>query len=110
MELTAAISALRQLKQPGSIDLFTDSKYVKQGITEWITNWKANGWKRRAGKRWLPVKNDDLWRELDELVQAHGVAFHWVKGHAGHVENERADQLARNAIPKKTGPKTGSDL
>ncbi len=100
MELMAAISALRELNQPSTVDLFTDSKYVKQGISEWITQWKVNGWKRRSGKRWLPVKNEDLWRELDALVETHRVAFHWVEGHAGHPENERADELARSAIPK----------
>ena len=100
MELMAAISALRELKQPSEVDMYTDSKYVKQGISEWIVKWKANGWKRRSGKKLLPVKNEDLWRELDTLAAAHYVAFHWVEGHAGHPENERADELARNAIPK----------
>jgi len=100
MELMASISALRELKQPSEVDLYTDSKYVKQGISEWIIQWKANGWKRRSGKRLLPVKNEDLWRELDALVETHRVTFHWVEGHAGHLENERADELARSAIPK----------
>jgi ribonuclease HI len=99
MELMAAISALRELKAPSQVDLYTDSKYVKQGITEWIDRWKADGWKRRSGKRRLPVKNEDLWKALDELVAAHRVSFHWVEGHAGHSENERADALARAAIP-----------
>jgi len=106
MELTAAIAALRELKAPSDVDLYTDSKYVKQGITEWIRSWKANGWRRRSGKRWLPVKNEDLWRDLDELVARHHVAFHWVEGHAGHAENERADELARTAIPQETREKT----
>ncbi len=101
MELMAAIAALRELKGSGAVELHTDSKYVKQGITEWIVNWKANNWKRRSGKRWLPVKNEDLWRELDALVARHQVTFHWVEGHAGHPENERADELARGAIPKR---------
>ena len=100
MELMAAISALRELKQRSEVNLYTDSKYVKQGISEWILKWKANGWKRRAGKKLLPVKNEDLWRELDALAEAHQVTFHWVEGHAGHPENERADELARNGIPK----------
>ncbi len=100
MELTAAIAALRELKGASEVDLYTDSKYVKQGITEWIRNWKANDWKRRSGKRWLPVKNEDLWRDLDDLVARHRVTFYWVEGHAGHPENERADDLARAAIPK----------
>ena len=96
----AAISALNELKGPSDVELFTDSKYVKQGITEWITKWKANGWKRRSGKKLLPVKNEDLWRQLDALAATHHVTFKWVEGHAGHPENERADELARNAIPK----------
>ena len=100
MELMAAIASLRELKGPSEAELFTDSKYVKQGITEWITKWKANGWKRRSGKKLLPVKNEDLWRQLDTLAAAHHVTFHWVEGHAGHPENERADELARNAIPR----------
>jgi ribonuclease HI len=101
MELTAAIEALRALNGKSSVELFTDSTYVKKGITEWIGSWKANGWRRRSGKRWLPVKNEDLWRALDELVAGHQVTFHWVEGHAGHPENERADELARGAIPGK---------
>ncbi len=99
MELLAAIAALRELKSPCDVDLYTDSKYVKQGITEWIQRWKAQGWKRRSGKRLLPVKNEDLWRTLDELAAKHHVSFHWVEGHAGNAENERADALARAAIP-----------
>jgi ribonuclease HI len=100
MELLAAISALRELKGPSDVELYTDSKYVKQGISEWITTWKANGWKRRSGKKLLPVKNEDLWRKLDALVASHRVTFRWVEGHAGHAENERADELARDAIPR----------
>jgi ribonuclease HI len=98
MELTAAIEALRALQRPAEVELFTDSVYVKSGITEWIEMWKKNGWRRRSGKRWLPVKNEDLWRALDELVASHRVTFHWVEGHAGHEENERADRLAHDAI------------
>lgn len=100
MELLAAISALRELKSPSDVELYTDSKYVKQGISEWITTWKANGWKRRSGRKLLPVKNEDLWRALDALVATHRVTFRWVEGHAGHEENERADKLARDAIPR----------
>ena len=96
----AAIASLQELKGSSDVELFTDSKYVKQGITEWITKWKANGWRRRSGKKLLPVKNEDLWRKLDALAQAHRVTFKWVEGHAGHPENERADELARNAIPR----------
>jgi ribonuclease HI len=101
MELTAAIEALKALRSPSQVDLFTDSTYVKKGITEWIANWKNNGWKRKSGKRLLPVKNDDLWRELDRVVSEHEVTFHWVEGHAGDRENERCDVLAREAIPKE---------
>jgi len=100
MELMAAIEALRALKGSPSVDLYTDSTYVKKGITEWIASWKANGWRRRSGKKLLPVKNEDLWRALDELAASHTVSFHWVEGHAGHAENERADELARAAIPR----------
>jgi len=99
MELTAAIEALGALRGPSQVDLFTDSTYVKKGITEWISSWKRNGWRRRSGKRLLPVKNEDLWQELDRLVGEHQVRFHWVEGHAGDAENERADELARGAIP-----------
>ncbi|HWW47798.1 MAG TPA: ribonuclease HI [Xanthobacteraceae bacterium] len=95
MELLAAISALDALKKPCSVDLYTDSQYVRNGITAWIFNWKKNGW-RTADKK--PVKNVDLWQQLDAALQRHQVRWHWVKGHAGHPENERADQLARDAI------------
>ena len=101
MELTAAIEALRALKMPSKVDLYTDSTYVKKGITEWIQNWKKNGWKRRSGRKLLPVKNAELWRELDLLVAEHDVTFHWVEGHAGNEENERCDELARGAIPRE---------
>jgi len=103
MELTAAIEALRALHGPARVDLYTDSTYVKQGMTQWLATWKANGWKRRSGRRLLPVKNEDLWRELDALVQRRDVTFHWVEGHAGNAENERCDALARDAIPKGKG-------
>jgi ribonuclease HI len=99
MELTAAIEALKALRGSSEVDLYTDSTYVRSGITEWIDAWKRNGWRRRSGKRWLPVKNEDLWRELDRRVAEHRVRFHWVEGHAGHPDNERADELARSAIP-----------
>ena len=100
MELTAAIEALKALNAHARVDLYTDSTYVKKGITEWINNWKKNGWKRRSGKHLLPVKNADLWRELDRLVAKHDVTFHWVEGHAGNEENERCDELARGATPR----------
>ena len=95
MELMAVIQALGALKRPCSIDLYTDSKYVKDGIGAWLARWKANGWKTAARK---PVKNEDLWRALDEAAQRHQIRWHWVKGHAGHPENERADELARQGM------------
>ena len=97
MELTAAIEALRALKRPCSVELTTDSQYVRQGITEWITNWKRRGWKTAARK---PVKNVDLWQALDAEAARHQVSWHWVKGHSGHPENELADQLANEAIDR----------
>lgn len=95
MELTAVISALKALKRPVIAKIHTDSKYVQQGISTWIHNWKKNGWKT-ASKQ--PVKNVDLWQELDNLSRLHQLEWLWVKGHAGHPENERADMLANRAI------------
>ncbi len=95
MEMMASIQALSQLSRPCEVILTTDSQYVRKGITEWIINWKKRGWKT-ANKK--PVKNSDLWKQLDELVQKHEVTWHWVKGHSGHVENERADELANKGI------------
>jgi ribonuclease HI len=95
MELTAAIEALKALKRAVRVDLHTDSTYVKDGITKWIHGWKTKGWKTAAKK---PVKNQDLWRALDEALADHEVRWHWVKGHSGHPENERADALARAEI------------
>lgn len=95
MELMAVIQGLQALKRRCAVDITTDSQYVKNGITQWIHNWKRNGWRTAAKK---PVKNDDLWRELDFAVRRHDVAWHWVKGHSGHAENERADQLANLGI------------
>lgn len=95
MELTAAIEALNALKRPCEVDLYTDSQYVKGGVTGWIFNWKRNGWKTSAKK---PVKNEDLWRLLDSALERHKVEWHWVKGHAGHEGNERADQLANKGM------------
>jgi len=92
MELTAAIMALEALKRPCAVDLFTDSQYVRHGITQWMHGWKARGWKTADKK---PVKNEDLWRRLDAARQRHDVTWHWVRGHAGHPENERVDALAR---------------
>ena len=95
MELTAAIRALEALKRRSDVDLYSDSRYVLDGITHWIHGWKTKGW-RTASKK--PVKNEDLWRRLDEMNSNHTVRWHWVKGHDGHPENERADALARLGI------------
>ena len=95
MELMAAIEALNALKHSCEVDLYTDSQYVKGGMTGWILGWKKNGWKTSAKK---PVKNAELWQLLDEAVSRHKVNWHWVKGHAGHDENERADELARSGM------------
>lgn len=95
MEMTAAIEALRALTRPSVVVLTTDSVYVRDGITKWVRNWKRNGW-RTADKK--PVKNMDLWQALDEEVARHEVRWEWVKGHAGHPENERADALARQGV------------
>jgi ribonuclease HI len=95
MELMAAISALEALKRPCRVEIYTDSNYVKDGITRWIHNWRRNGW-RTADRK--PVKNAELWQRLDALMGTHDVDWRWVRGHAGHVENERADQLARDAM------------
>jgi ribonuclease HI len=97
MELMAAIKGLDALKKPSTVTIYTDSKYVMDGLTKWLPRWKANGWKTADKKQ---VKNDDLWRALDEAVSRHDVVWRWVQGHAGHLENERADQLARSAIPR----------
>jgi len=97
MELMAAIVALESLKRPSRVVLTTDSTYVKQGITDWLIRWKRNGW--RTANR-TPVKNEDLWRRLDAVAARHQVEWRWVKGHAGHPENERADALANQAMDK----------
>ena len=100
MELQAAIEAPNALKGPSKVALHTDSQYVKGGITGWIAGWKRNGWKTAAKK---PVKNAELWRALDEACGRHEIAWHWVKGHAGHAENERADELARQGMAPYKG-------
>lgn len=97
MELMAAISALEALKKPARVDIHTDSEYVQKGISVWINGWKRNGWRTSAKQ---PVKNADLWQRLDAAQARHEVHWHWLRGHAGHAENERADQLARAAIPR----------
>ena len=96
MELTAAIEALKTLKRPCQVQFFTDSEYLRKGITEWVSNWKRRGWLTASKK---PVKNKDLWQALDAAIGGHQIEWHWVRGHAGYAENERVDQLARNAIP-----------
>jgi len=100
MELMAVIEALRALKRPVSARVYTDSQYVQKGISEWIHNWKRRGWQTADRK---PVKNADLWQALDAARQGHEVEWLWVRGHAGHVENERVDALARAAIENKGG-------
>ena len=95
MELMAAIMGLEYLKRGMGVDLFTDSTYVRDGITKWIYNWKKNGWRTAAKK---PVKNEDLWKRLDAALAPHDVEWYWVKGHAGNPENERADELARQGM------------
>lgn len=100
MELMAVIQGLESLKRPCVVDITTDSQYVKNGMTQWIHNWKRNGWRTAAKK---PVKNDDLWRRLDIAVDRHEVNWHWVKGHSGHSENERADALANRGIEQAGG-------
>jgi ribonuclease HI len=100
MELTAVIRALEALTRPSRVSLYTDSQYVQKGISEWIHSWKRRGWKT-ADKN--PVKNEDLWRRLDELAALHEVKWHWVRGHSGHAENERADELANRGIPDAAG-------
>ncbi|MFM1816558.1 MAG: hypothetical protein RLZ98_3253 [Pseudomonadota bacterium] len=95
MELMGAIMALEALKGPSRVELWTDSSYVKNGISQWIHSWKRKGWKTADKK---PVKNVELWQQLDEAQKRHKITWHWLKGHAGHPENERADELAREAI------------
>ena len=95
MELMAVIEGLRALKKRSQVEIYTDSQYVQKGVTEWLKNWKARGWKT-ASKQ--PVKNDDLWKTLDGLLHSHDLSWHWVKGHAGHVDNERADELANRGV------------
>ena len=97
MELTAVIESLKNLNKPCELIITTDSKYVKNGITEWIHNWKKNGWRTAAKKE---VKNKELWIELDSLIQIHSITWDWVKGHSAHHDNERADLLANVAIEK----------
>jgi ribonuclease HI len=103
MELTAVIRGLEVLTRPTDVELVTDSTYVGKGLTEWMPKWKANGWRRRENGRWAEVKNEDLWRRLDELIGQHHIRFTHIRGHSGHVENERCDALAVAAYQKFLG-------
>jgi ribonuclease HI len=95
--LTAAVQALNMLKSPCKVDLYTDSEYLRRGITEWLPGWRARNWRRRGGK----LANVDLWKELDAAIRRHDIQWHWVRGHAGNRYNERVDHLAKQAIRKK---------
>jgi ribonuclease HI len=106
MELTAVIRGLEALKRPTRIELVTDSVYVGKGISEWLPKWKENGWRRKEGNRLKEIKNEDLWRELDALLQNHRVKFTHVRGHAGHTDNERCDTLAVAAYQKYLGSRS----
>lgn len=97
MEMSAVIHAIEAIKKPSRIELYSDSKYVLDGLTQWLPGWKARGWKTASKD---PVKNQDLWERLDSLIQPHEINFHWIRGHDGHVENEIVDKLAVAAIPK----------
>jgi len=98
MELTAALKALQALKQPCNVDLFTDSEYLKRGITEWMPGWRKRQWRRKGGE----LANADLWQALDEISTQHQITWHWVRGHAGHINNQRVDVLARRAARQVT--------
>ncbi|HTH16117.1 MAG TPA: ribonuclease HI [Magnetospirillum sp.] len=100
MEMMAVLSGLNALTRPCVVEVYTDSEYVKKGMTEWLRGWKARGWKTADKK---PVKNDDLWKALDQAASRHQVSWHWVRGHAGHPENERADELARRGAKESAG-------
>lgn len=100
MEMTAVICGLEALKRPTRVEVVSDSIYVGKGFSEWLPKWKANGWRRREGQQWKPIKNEDLWRRLDDLLARHRVRFTHVRGHSGHAENERCDALAVAAYQK----------
>jgi ribonuclease HI len=104
MELTAVIEGLGALNQPSEVELIVDSQYVGKGLSEWLAKWKANGWRRREGSKWAEVKNEELWRKLDELRAKHSIRFTHVRGHSGHPENERCDELAVAAYQKFLRP------
>ena len=94
MEMISVIEGLKSLAEPRKVTVVTDSSYVQKGIDQWMAGWKRNGWRRRSGKKWEPVKNVELWQEIDELCQKHEVTCEWIRGHAGHPENEECDRLA----------------
>jgi len=100
MELQAVISGLQALRRPVRVEVVTDSQYVSKGCTEWLPGWKRNGWKRKEKGQLKPIKNEDQWRALDALLHTHQVSFTWIRGHAGHAENERCDELAVAAAEK----------
>lgn len=100
MELTAVVEGLAALKKPTVVELFTDSVYVGKGMSEWMPKWKSNGWRRKEGTKFVPVKNEDLWRQLDAALAEHEVVYTRVAGHSGHVENDRVDELAVAAYQK----------
>jgi ribonuclease HI len=100
MELTAVVEGLAALKKPANVEIFTDSVYVGKGMVEWLPKWKANGWKRKEGTKLVPVKNEDLWRQLDEALARHVIKYTRVAGHSGHIENDRVDVLAVAAYQK----------
>jgi ribonuclease HI len=101
MEITAAVEALKALKEPCKVDIYTDSEYLKKGITEWIHNWKVLGWRRGSPGKTKPLANADLWKELDQAITDHQITWHWVRGHAGDRDNERVDRLAVSAMKRR---------
>jgi ribonuclease HI len=101
MEITAAVMAFRALKEPCLVEIYTDSEYLKKGITDWIHNWKKLGWRRGSPGKTKPLANADLWKELDQAIIDHQVSWHWVRGHDGHAENERVDNLAVTALKNR---------
>lgn len=107
MEMTAALKALESLSEPCLVDLTTDSEYLRKGMTEWLAGWKARNWKTASRQ---PVKNADIWKALEKAVARHDIRWHWVKGHSGHAENERADQLANRGIDEQMGVIQGAKL
>lgn len=105
MEMTAALKALESLSEPCVVDLTTDSEYLRKGMTQWMAGWKARNWKTASRQ---PVKNADIWKALEQAVIRHKIRWHWVKGHSGHVENDRADELANRGIDELMGTKVGA--